>query len=87
MFPEGTRQSYQAGKKIQTGIGFLAVKGDVPVIPVYIDGSDKVLPLGAKLPKRNRVTISFGKPLIFSKEQSYLEIVTCIMDEIQALSP
>lgn len=87
MFPEGTRQSSQTEKKIQTGIGFLAVKGNVPVIPVYIDGSDRVLPPGAKLPKRNHVTISFGKPLVFSKEQSYLEIVTSVMDEIQALSP
>jgi len=86
MFPEGTRQTSTTEKKIQSGIGFLAVNGNVPVVPVYIDGSDKVLPPGAKLPKRNRVTISFGKPMTFSKKQPYLDIVTDVMTEIEALS-
>ncbi len=86
MFPEGTRQTSTTEKKILSGIGFLTVKGNVPVVPVHIDGSDKVLPPGEKYPKRNRVTISFGKPLMFSKEQSYSEIVTHVMNEIQALA-
>lgn len=86
MFPEGTRKTSAANKKIQSGIGFLAVKGRVPVVPVYIDGSDKVLPPGVKFPKRNHITVSFGKPLTFSKEQSYSEIMTSIMGEIEALS-
>ena len=86
MFPEGTRKTSTENKKVQSGIGFLAVKGNVPVVPVYIDGSDKVLPPGAKFPKRNHITVLFGKPLIFSKEQSYSEIVTNVMNEIEALS-
>jgi len=86
MFPEGTRKISNTEKKVQSGIGFLAVKGNVPVVPVHIDGSDKVLPPGAKYPQRNRVTISFGKPLMFSKEQSYSEIVTQVMNEIQVLT-
>jgi 1-acyl-sn-glycerol-3-phosphate acyltransferase len=85
MFPEGTRKTSTMENKMQSGIGFLAVKGNVPIVPVHIKGSDKVLPPGAKLPKRNRVTISFGKPLIFSDEQSYSEIVTQVMNEILTL--
>jgi 1-acyl-sn-glycerol-3-phosphate acyltransferase len=86
MFPEGTRKASVADMKTQSGLGFLAVKGSVPVVPVYICGSDKVLPPGTKVPKRNHVTVSFGKPLFFSKEQSYSEIVIRIMEKIQALS-
>jgi len=86
VFPEGTRKTSGIDKKTQSGIGFLAVKGNTPVVPVYIDGSDKILPRGARLPKRSRVTVIFGKPLSFSKGQSYPEIVTCIMNEIQALA-
>ena len=86
MFPEGTRKTSSGGTETQSGLGFLAVKGNVPVIPVYIGGSDKVLPPGAKFPKRNRVTVSFGKPLLFSKGQSYPEIVASIMEKIQELS-
>lgn len=86
VFPEGTRQGFGKESKIQPGIGFLAVKGGVPVVPVHIDGSDKVLPPKGRLPKRHRVTISFGKPLSFCAGQPYLEIVTTIMKEIEALS-
>lgn len=86
MFPEGTRRGSGVEQKTQSGIGFLAVKGNVPVLPVYIDGADKVLPPGTKWPKRSRVTVTFGKPVSFSKTQSYPEIVESIMREIQTLS-
>jgi len=86
VFPEGTRKLSGVESKMQSGIGFLAVKGNKPVIPVYIDGSDKVLPKGARFPKRSRVKIIFGKPLTYTKDQSYPEIATNIMSEIQSLS-
>jgi 1-acyl-sn-glycerol-3-phosphate acyltransferase len=86
VFPEGTRQGSGKEGKVESGIGFLAVKSGVPVIPVNIQGSDKVLPPKSKMPKRERVTVSFGKPMTFSAEQSYPEIVTSIMKEIEALS-
>lgn len=86
VFPGGTRKASGTDQKARAGIGFLALKGKVPVLPVYIGGSDRVLPPGAKVPKRGRVTVSFGKPLIFSSGQSYPEIAARIMQEIQALS-
>jgi len=86
MFPEGTRKGTSAQKKAHEGVGFVVTKGDAPVVPVYINGSDRVLPPGKRLPHRARVTITFGKPLSFSKERSYSDIVTCIMNEIQTLS-
>ena len=86
VFPEGTRQRLGMESKVQPGIGFLAVKGGVPVIPIHIDGSDTVLPPKARFPKRGRITISFGKPLFFSEGQPYPEVVTSIMREIKALA-
>ncbi len=86
VFPEGTREGSGKEAKIRPGIGFLAVKGGVPVVPVHIDGSEKVLPPKGRIPKRARVTISFGKPLTFSAEQPYLEIVASIMKEVKALT-
>jgi len=86
IFPEGTRRASGAEQKQHTGIGFIAVKGDVPVVPVHIAGSDRVLPPGARIFKRGRVTISFGKPLRFSKNQPYSEIVADVMKEIGSLS-
>jgi 1-acyl-sn-glycerol-3-phosphate acyltransferase len=86
MFPEGTRKGSGKEQKIHSGVGFVVAKGNVPVVPVCIEGSDKVLPPGARFPKRNRVTISFGKPLIFAKGQSYSDIATSVMMAIQYVS-
>jgi len=86
VFPEGTRQGSGKESKTRPGIGFIAVKGGVPVVPVHISGSDKVLPPKSRIPKRGRVTISFGKPLFFSEDQPYPEVVDSIMSEINALS-
>jgi 1-acyl-sn-glycerol-3-phosphate acyltransferase len=86
VFPEGTRGGSGTEKRTQSGIGFLAVKGNVPVIPVHIGGSDKVLPPGAKFPKRGSVTVTFGKPIQFTKDRSYEDIVSAIMGEITGLS-
>ena len=86
VFPEGTRRGSGTEKKTQSGIGFLAIKSNVPVVPVFIEGSDKVLPPKAKLPRRGRVTIRFGLPISFSKEQSYEEIVSFIMRQITNLA-
>ena len=86
VFPEGTRGGSDTEKKLQSGIGFLAVKAKVPVIPVHIGGSDKVLPRGAKLPKRGKVTIVFGAPINFTKDQSYSDIVSNIMKKINEIS-
>ncbi len=86
MFPEGTRRVAGSGGKTQSGVGFLALKADVPVLPVYIHGSDQVLPPGASVPRRSRVTVIFGEPLVFSKKQSYPEIMNRIMREIRVLA-
>ena len=87
VFPEGTRKSSGVEKKTQSGIGFLTTKSNVPVVPVHIGGSDKILPPGRKVPKRGYVTISFGKPMTFDKDQPYTEIMQSIMSEIHSLAP
>ena len=86
MFPEGTRKSALGEKQPQQGIGFLAVKSGVPVIPAYILGSDKVMPPGAKHLARAAVTVIFGKPLAFARQnEHYEEITSQIMQQIDFL--
>lgn len=85
IFPEGTRRIDQRRKRVEAGVGLIVLKSKVPVIPAYIKGSDKVLPVGAKFPTRNPVQIVFGKPIHFSPNQSYESIANQIMDEIEAL--
>jgi 1-acyl-sn-glycerol-3-phosphate acyltransferase len=60
MFPEGTRGSGRM-ETIQHGIGYLALNGKCPVVPVVCKGTAEALPKGAKLPRwRAPIEVTFG---------------------------
>lgn len=64
LYPEGTRSLDGRLYKGRTGVAFLALQTGAPVVPVGLIGTDKVMPVGAKLPSlRHRVTVKFGEPL------------------------
>ena len=61
IFPEGKRSSDGTLQKAEPGIGFLAVKSKAPIVPVYVSGTDKLLPKGEKFIKPNKVIAKIGK--------------------------
>lgn len=63
MFPEGTRGDGIALQEAEEGIGFLAARSGCPIVPVYVQGSGKVLPRGKRIPRVHPVTVYFGHPL------------------------
>lgn len=68
MFPEGTRKrAADVGADelgaAHSGVSFIAMRAGVPVVPVGIAGTDKAMPVGAKVPRLSRVTICFGEPV------------------------
>jgi 1-acyl-sn-glycerol-3-phosphate acyltransferase len=83
IFPQGTR----GGTKIQGGVGFLAATSGVPVVPIFVQGTDKVLPKGAKFPKRTPVTVTFGKPFKMPSGMPSQEAAEKVMAAILALKP
>lgn len=85
LFPEGTRHGNPGEKKIEAGVGFLALKANVPVVPVYIDGSQKVLPPGSRFPRRNKVYVRYGPAMTFSPGDDYQSIAQAVMDAIWRL--
>ncbi len=86
IFVEGTRRIGNEPSKAQAGAGFLAMKSGVPVIPVYVQGTDKVMAPGTKLFKRGPVTATFGEPFSVTDAPSYEEASQRILDKIYALS-
>lgn len=67
LYPEGTRSLDGRLYKGRTGVAFLALQTGAPVVPVGLIGTDKVMPVGAKMPSLNqRVTVKFGAPLHLS---------------------
>lgn len=67
LYPEGTRSTDGRLYKGRTGVAFLALQTGAPVVPVGLIGTDKVMPVGAKMPTLSeRVTVRFGEPLDLS---------------------
>jgi long-chain acyl-CoA synthetase len=63
IFPEGERTETGAIDRFRPGIGMIASRLDVPVVPVRIDGLDKVLHKSWRMARPGRVRIAFGPPM------------------------
>jgi 1-acyl-sn-glycerol-3-phosphate acyltransferase len=91
VYPEGTRSPDGRLYRGRTGVARLALAAGVPVIPVGVLGTDKVQPIGTRVPRlRGDITIRFGKPMDFtgwSDDRSSLRQITDeVMAEIQKLT-
>ena len=93
IYPEGTRSPDGILYRGRTGIARMVLEANVPVIPVAMIGTEKVMPIGSKLPKIRRIGILFGEPLDFSRfaglesDRFVLRSVTDeIIYELKALS-
>lgn len=67
LFPEGTRSRTGRLGKLREGPVRMALYSQVPLIPVVIKGTEKVLPPGAKFIRRGKIKIKVGEPLFFSQ--------------------
>jgi long-chain acyl-CoA synthetase len=63
IFPEGERAVTGAIKPFRGGVGMIASRLELPVVPVRLDGVDRILPLGSQLIRPGRVRVAFGAPL------------------------
>lgn len=64
VFPEGTRQEGPTVAEIFDGPAYLAVKTGAVIVPVGIAGTDRAMPPGARIPKRVRVGVVVGEPIV-----------------------
>ena len=86
IFVEGTRRIGNNPSKAQPGVGFLASKSGVPIVPVYVQGTDKVMAPGTKILKRGPVSATFGKPFFVTDVLNHEEASKQILDQIYALA-
>jgi long-chain acyl-CoA synthetase len=63
IFPEGDRTRAGELHPFRPGVAMLAAHARVPVIPVRLEGLEKVLNRDAWWPTRGPVQVTFGKPL------------------------
>ena len=93
IYPEGTRSPDGKLYRGRTGIARMVLEAKVPVIPVAMIDTEKVQPIGKRLPRIRRIGIVVGTPLNFSRfdgmegDRIVLRAVTDeIMYELRKLS-
>jgi 1-acyl-sn-glycerol-3-phosphate acyltransferase len=63
LFPEGTRRSGPTVQPLLRGPAFVALRANVPIVPVGIGGSERSMPVGAKWVRPTRTTLVVGRPI------------------------
>jgi 1-acyl-sn-glycerol-3-phosphate acyltransferase len=67
IYPEGTRSPDGRLYRGRTGIARMVLEAKVPVLPVAMIDTEKVQPIGKRLPRIRRIGIVVGEPLDFSR--------------------
>jgi len=91
IYPEGTRSPDGRLYRGRTGVGWLALNSRVPVIPVAMVGTGRVLPPGHRIPRFRKIRIRIGEPLTFdgyerTGARERRAVTDEVMKAIQALS-
>ncbi len=63
LFPEGERKSGPVVQPLFEGAVYIAIKAGVPIVPVGIGGSERVMPKGAKFLYPRKVHVEIGPPI------------------------
>ncbi len=84
IYPEGKRT--QAGEigRFQPGAAMIAARLDIPVVPVRLEGLDRVLHQSWKFPQRGPARVTFGPPISL-KGNDYAEMAGRLEAAVKAL--
>jgi len=93
IYPEGTRSPDGRLYRGKTGVARMAIATGAPVMPVAMINTDKIQPIGKKLPRIMQVGVRIGRPIDFSRYRGqtgnrFIEraMTDEIMYELQQLS-
>ncbi|HEY1626459.1 MAG TPA: lysophospholipid acyltransferase family protein [Streptosporangiaceae bacterium] len=93
IYPEGTRSPDGRLYRGRPGVAWLALNSGLPVVPVAMMGTRRVLPPGAVVPRPGRVEIRVGKPMTFGTEvtdqapaKARRQITEQVIEEIRKLT-
>jgi 1-acyl-sn-glycerol-3-phosphate acyltransferase len=73
IFPEGRIEKTRELLPFQTGVALMAIKREVPVYPVYLDGTQRNREMLPALLQPQRATIAFGEPVEFDRTDTSRE--------------
>jgi long-chain acyl-CoA synthetase len=64
IYPEGKRTDRGEINRFQPGVGMIAARLGIPVVPVRLDGLEKVLHQRWKFPQKGAARVAFGPPIL-----------------------
>ena len=64
IFPEGGRSPDGWGQTFRGGAAYLSIRCEVPVVPVHVEGTGRILRKGKSVPRPSPTTVTFGDPLV-----------------------
>jgi long-chain acyl-CoA synthetase len=65
IYPEGARGETGSLKPFRPGVAMIGSRLNLPVVPVRLDGVDRVLHSSWKMARRGSVEVRFGAPIVF----------------------
>ena len=84
LFPEGTRARGRHLSRFKHGVSILALEAGVPVVPIYIEGLQKIRPPGKKESQPGPVAAHVLEPIYFAPGTEVPEATKQIHDALAA---
>jgi long-chain acyl-CoA synthetase len=87
VFPEGQRTPDGMLHTFRPGIGMMAIRLRIPVIPIRLAGLYEIYSVHDSWPHRGRVRVSVGEPLLFDANISYEQAARRVEEAVRGLPP
>jgi 1-acyl-sn-glycerol-3-phosphate acyltransferase len=86
IFPEGGRSPDGWGQPFRGGAGYLALRCNVPIVPVHIEGTGRILHKGSKKLQPASTIVTFGRPLRPAEGEDSRRLSARLEREVAALA-
>jgi 1-acyl-sn-glycerol-3-phosphate acyltransferase len=80
IFPEGERSAMGVLAAAEPGVALMAMKANVPIVPIGIQGAYEAFPKGSSLPKPRKISMTMGTPFYI---RDYVAIEKKLTEEAQ----
>ena len=86
LFPEGGRSPDGWGQPFRGGAAYLALRCDVPVVPIHLEGTGRILRKDSNRIHPGSTTVTFGTPLTAAEGEDARRFAARIEREVAILS-
>ena len=86
IYPEGGRSPDGWGQTFDAGAGYLAVRSQVPVVPIHVAGTLRALPKGGSRLRPGPTAVTFGSPVVPTEGENARRVAKRLEASVAALA-